>query len=371
MQYFDIIIVGAGFSGSSIAAQLKKESGNSLSIAVVERGLIAAGASGNSRAHMIPYITAPEYPGHAFYNAGFSLTAKVLNELATQHPAISIQKTPALQFPTNDRPQRMLDRIAKGQKHSDIKLISVEEAQEFTKFRPSHSPLGLYPESFTVDPAELCRAWILQSGASVRTNEEVLGIKKIDDATFLVTTNKDQIQANVVILTNAHEATRFFPERKLFLKPVRGQLFSLPTRKILHSITIPLCFNGYFLPGTSRYPCIVGASYDHTFLSPLPCPERNEKLLTNLNAIVDGEIDMANLELEEMLANTRVSFRAITKDRLPLAGEIEKNVYISAGHGSRGLHSCPLSAQLISNLILNKATEVNQFQKLLSPLRHT
>ena len=76
---------------------------------------------------------------------------------------------------------------------------------------------------------------------------------------------------------------------------------------------------------------------------------------------------------EEDYEGGRVCFRTTSPDRLPIIGPIESNsnIYVSLGHGSRGLVSTPLSAELISQMIYNEPLSIEEdLYKEIVPSRY-
>ena len=89
--------------------------------------------------------------------------------------------------------------------------------------------------------------------------------------------------------------------------------------------------------------CVVGATYDLEDEDPAPRVESHVANLERAARILPGfAFDPAAVE-------GRVAFRAVTADRLPVAGRMQENVFAAFAYGSRGLLWSTLAAELIAS----------------------
>ena len=56
----------------------------------------------------------------------------------------------------------------------------------------------------------------------------------------------------------------------------------------------------------------------------------------------------------------KVSMRVSTYDRMPMMGEIEKNLYVLSGLGSRGMVWGPLLGDALASIILNQPSGLDR-----------
>jgi tRNA 5-methylaminomethyl-2-thiouridine biosynthesis bifunctional protein len=89
--------------------------------------------------------------------------------------------------------------------------------------------------------------------------------------------------------------------------------------------------------------CVVGASFDIEDDEAAPRASSDEGNLERVARILPGfsATDLSSLK-------SRVAFRTVAPDRLPLAGKIGENVYGLLALGSRGLIWSSLGAELIA-----------------------
>jgi tRNA 5-methylaminomethyl-2-thiouridine biosynthesis bifunctional protein len=367
---YDIVIIGAGFSGCATAYALRH---SGLSVAVVDSISIAAGASGNERAHLVPYITAPDFPAHEFYTASFHYTAQLFEELHDLGILPSLRCMPAVQFPINDRPKRVIERLSAGSLITDeVALLANDQALSWlTHFTPSTK--AIYTRTYLVDPREFCRALVAQSTATIYSNTAVHHIEENSDGTFHIICGQETYRAANVLLANAAQANLL--QDATTFRIVQGQVVVGIPSAAMRSVTMPLCFNGYLLPAWDDDGLVLlGATYERKQFQSAPTDENNEKMNLNLQKLLQHQ----DQSFSVTPVRSRIADRAVTTDRLPVCGAFGKNLYLLAGHGSRGLHSAPLGGAIIAAKITGSEElpmcapgSLLRFSTLLSPQRFT
>jgi tRNA 5-methylaminomethyl-2-thiouridine biosynthesis bifunctional protein len=86
---------------------------------------------------------------------------------------------------------------------------------------------------------------------------------------------------------------------------------------------------------------VVGASFDLDDGDPAPRADSDAGNLERLKRILPWSENPAIVE-------SRVAFRAVTPDRLPVVGKLGEGVYGAFAYGSRGLVWAALAAELIA-----------------------
>jgi tRNA 5-methylaminomethyl-2-thiouridine biosynthesis bifunctional protein len=97
---------------------------------------------------------------------------------------------------------------------------------------------------------------------------------------------------------------------------------------------------GMVLPAVEGV-CVVGASYDIDDEDAAPRAESDAGNLERLERMLGAKVDNRNV-------TSRVAFRSVAPDRLPVAGKIADRVYGAFAYGSRGLIWAALAAELIA-----------------------
>jgi len=146
------------------------------------------------------------------------------------------------------------------------------------------------------------------------------------------------------------------------LKISKGQLVGLKGNQQI-DLDLPINSAGYILPMVDGITWI-GSTHEREFENIEICYEAGRELIKrtnkNFNVSLQGSDDM------QMTANLRVS----SKDRLPLAGKIEKNIYAIGGLGSRGFSLGPILGEHVASLINNSPSPISSGIALaIEPLR--
>ena len=354
------IIIGAGIAGIATASSLAQR-GWKVTL-IEQQAEVATEASGNPAGVVMPRLTADMSIDARFYLSAFLYTTNWLQ-----------QQTADVGW-HGDGVVQLLD-FTKQQALNDIalpeSLISFLDASEISTKIGTRVKQGgvLYSRAGWLQPQQLCQVLLERHSEVTLVASTNIHELKHTKGQWQVFSDADMIaSAPVVIVANGSEANRLLPENRLGLDAVRGQLTygKNPDVNIKH----PVCYDGYIIPlEDSRY-CI-GASYDRNSLDIALCDNDHQANLDSLQqALPDTDFKQAS--------GGRVAFRASTQDHLPLVGpvpnaefymqhyvdlrhgrpaskyplaEYQPGLYINSGHGSRGLTSCPLAAEILASMI--------------------
>ncbi len=164
------------------------------------------------------------------------------------------------------------------------------------------------------------------------------------------TQSGEALEASQVILCAAQDAGRFLPGLKLGMSA--GQVTLVAADAAREELRPILCHKGYIVPRGDHY--LLGATYDHAdFSCDVTAANHARNLDTARNALPGW------LRRDDII-DGRTSLRATTPDRMPHIGEVEPGLYASTGHGSRGMISAPLAAEMIASWIDGDALPVTQ-----------
>jgi tRNA 5-methylaminomethyl-2-thiouridine biosynthesis bifunctional protein len=141
--------------------------------------------------------------------------------------------------------------------------------------------------------------------------------------------------------------------------PSAGQVSVIPKRDITTSLNAVLCHRGYIIPADDGG-LVVGATYDHQNFSTEVTQENH---MCNAEELQRATPQLLAPDADSARWQGRTSLRASTRDRLPLVGKIEivaheASLYLSIGHGSRGMISAPYAAEVIASAILGEPPPV-------------
>ena len=372
------VVIGAGMAGTSAAHSLASRGWQ---VTLLEQSdKIADGASGNRQGILYCKLSSERSIQSDFYQAGYLYTSQQLPQLlGTDQEKIYWQKCGVLQLAYNSQETERQSRFVAHNPQPETLVYPVSPQQASAIAGVGLDEGGLfYPEGAWVTPAALCQAHAAHPNVTVCCGSGIARIERAQEIWKLVD-QKDNViaESEVVIIANAHDALRFEQTKFLPLKAIRGQTTEVPGKKQIPLKTV-LCGKGYIGPVIDDNHHI-GATFN------LRCYDnecRPKDHRTNLDEITGLAPELAKklafeqLDIEKL--SGRVGFRCASPDYLPLVGPVPDyaafmqdyaplrkdasqklalparylpGLYITAGHGSKGLTSCPLAGELLAAYI--------------------
>ncbi|MFC1749110.1 bifunctional tRNA (5-methylaminomethyl-2-thiouridine)(34)-methyltransferase MnmD/FAD-dependent 5-carboxymethylaminomethyl-2-thiouridine(34) oxidoreductase MnmC [Pseudomonadota bacterium] len=355
------VVIGGGLAGCSTSHALAKRDWH---ITLIERHADAAqGASGNHSGVVMPRLTADMSPAGRFYLSAFLHTTHWLDQLKEIAPELSWHKSGVLQLSN----QKQINQLRALQLPRNIlDFLGATDASENSGAQLKQEALHFSGAGW-VQPPDLCR-WLLKNkNISSLFNQHALSIKKENGLWQIWSQDKCIAEAEAVIIANGYDAERLIQANILKLQKVRGQITYLPTTSESKKLKMPVCYDGYVIPAYKGLHC-AGATYDINNNSSQIAGTDNEEILDHLKTALP-EFDALTP------SNGRAAFRTSTQDHLPIIGPVpdidfyqqhyadlhhgkaarlyenakyHDGLFISTGHGSRGLVSCPLAAEVIA-----------------------
>lgn len=346
-----ILIVGAGIAGAACADSLAQRGWR---VTVLEQAAVAAsGASGNPAGVVMPVLTTDQGSYGQFYLASYLYALQRLNRLKLQgldwHPVGVLQRAAD--------PRQAQRQAILAQRHHASGLVQAWDAAQVSSHcgEPQTSGGLFYPTAGWVRPPELCRQ-LLAAHPNIECHYGhcVRQLIPVADGWQVVTQDGVIFTAAQVILATAQHSLAFSQAQSLPLIPARGQIseFVAPDPNPLPGV---VCERNYIIPLPNQTYC-VGATYQRDDLFAECRAADHQHNHQQLRAYLP--------QLAAQLAPPRagrVSFRAATPDRLPLIGAVPHltethaepwpGLWLSAGHGARGLISGLLAAELLASQI--------------------
>jgi len=345
---YDVIIIGAGIAGATIAHALTQKNQKVL---VIDKNGIASGGSGAAGAFVSPKI-----------GKGSSLQ-KLTNEAFVYAKDFYLSTCPeyfhqtgVIRIPKNDEDAR---KFAEYEKYNDTayenysreKLLSLGITSEFDAF--------YFPDAGDCDAPQVCE--FLLKNIDVKC-EEVLSLKRIHEQWQLLTPTSSLLTQNVVLTTgfeNSLVDLHYMGIRATW--GTRGDFAStLDLQVSMHqSISVGANTKGIIK---------LGATHEKSIKKPVECSNEQALSLKEKAACL---IDTSDL----ILTKTYCGMRAGSRDYFPLVGRVVDSAYMTATHpaifrgarvplkhmenlfllnglGGRGFVFAPLMAKWLSALIV-------------------
>ena len=311
-------VVGAGLAGAAVCERL---CARGWEVELHERREEPAQeASGNHAGTFHPIVTPDD---SIFARLTRAATLYALRNWE-QLPGARYDQCGVLQLARTQKEMDAQRKAVAGLPSDYAQFVEREAASEHAGVPVTASGLW-FAESGWIKPRSLVRAQLAACGERLHRRFGSPVEKLKEDAT--------------VILANSVEAPKLCPVPHLRLRRVRGQLTYVPA-DALEPPRVVVLRGGMVLPPIDGV-CVVGASYD----------------LEDEDAAIREDSHAGNLErLRNILgvevrgkAEGRVSFRAVTPDRLPAVGKIRDGVYGAFAYGSRGIIWSALAAEIIAS----------------------
>lgn len=384
-----VIVIGAGLAGATTARALADQG---ISVQVLERQAApACEGSGNPQGALYAKLPAKPTPHSRFHLAGLGFTSGLIQQWCRQQPEIG-QLCGVLQLATSDKEDQRQQQLIETAAYpaSLVRRVSAEEASTLTG-QPCPWPALLFPGAGWVSPPAFCRRLLDHPLIRCHYNTPVEALQQTDNGWQLVGT---PFRATQVVVCCANEALRFEQLAQLPLKPIRGQTTQAAAPLDSAGLNTVVCGEGYISPPLQGEYCF-GASFK---LRDTDLEVRDEEHHHNLD-ILQRALPTLGAALAEQPLHGRVALRCSSADYLPLVGpapDLPKfidtyaklrddarwafdarppllpGLFVNTGHGSKGLISCPISAQLIAALISGSPLPLEaELAQILHPARFT
>ncbi len=346
-----VAIIGGGLAGANVAARLKQEG---FAVEIYEEKEVAAGASGNPRGLFNPRFTSQQGYISDFYASAYACALRQFKRLKD----IDYQACGSIHLLTDiEKEKRLTAMVEKCGWHQDhIKVIDAKEASEIAGVEINFDAVFL-PDSGFVSPEKICRA---------SAKNSIIVCESVQQVTY----NQGQWNLNnrlydAVVIACGAGVLNFSQTAQLPLSKVRGQLAIASSTKATEKIKTNICYGGYCSPA-DKGDHVIGSTFQ-PWLTDIDIREED-----SADIVQKFESHVPALVNEMKATGARVSFRVASKDRFPVIGKMPDydNLYISAAHGSHGLISTALAAEIITSDMIGRPSPMpSSVLKELSPQR--
>jgi tRNA 5-methylaminomethyl-2-thiouridine biosynthesis bifunctional protein len=335
-----VAIVGAGIAGASLARAFRAQGVEP----VVYDPAPGSGASGNPAALVSPRLDVSEGPAACLYAQAWTRASDLY---AKEAPA-SVVAMEALRLTRRPKDASRFEILAASPIFRDGALELLAPAAASIRLgEASAEGALLIRRAVTVTPAQVLHAWTGTTRASF-----ISEVRPSDGGWLLIEEGGGVVgEADIVCLAPGDGLNAL--AREELVQPVRGQAtWSGPLEEEVAAAT----WGCYAIP-TAEGGVLFGATHDRGSADRELRPEDEAR---NVSALAERRPELARFARETELAS-RASVRAATRDRMPLAGELQPGLFVLGGLGGRGFTTAPLLAEHVAGLALG----------LPSPLPHS
>lgn len=360
------LVIGGGLAGCATAASL---AARGWQVSLLERhAALAQEASGNPQGVLYLKLSAHGTALSQMIVAGFGHTRRLLEHL---HRGVDWDGCGVLQLAFDTKEAQRQAQLAQAFAPDLLHLLDRDQAQARAGIALEHGGL-FFPEGGWVHPPALCEWQASQTGITVLPHTHVLDLRRVDDHWQAWDGEHLLASAPVVVLAGAAEVQRF---ADLPLKRIRGQITRLPQTAESQALSTVVCAEGYVAPPRLGEHTL-GASFDFKNEDLTPTAADHAGNLTMLHDISTDLAQRLHADtLDPNVLQGRAAFRCTSPDYLPIVGPLADSMafnqayavlrkdarsvpdtpcpwldglYVNSGHGSRGLITAPLSAELLA-----------------------
>ena len=370
-----VVVIGGGLAGCSTAFSLAKRG---IQVTLIEKETeLATGGSGNPQGAL--YAKLPVKPTNQgeLHITGLLHT---LNLLKQENPGQTFwHQSGVVQLATSEKEEQRQESMIEGDFYPESLVLHKQKEQlaDIVGMQPQFS--GLYfPEAGWVSPREFCQHLSRHEHIEI-INTELDSLEFINDHWALHTSDGGEITTSHVVVCAAEQTKNFKQTDHLPLKTIRGQVSIIDAPESTATPKTVVCGEGYISPAIDGKLCF-GATFDLKGQERNVTNEDHQENLSNLADITPELADAISRQQDKLTGRT--SFRCSTPDYMPIVGpapvynnlletfaqlrkdrkwdfgDVEPahypNLYVNTGHGSKGLITCPISAELLASMLCSE-----------------
>ena len=390
-----VLVLGAGLAGAHCAAALARRGIKSL---VLDPGPVAGRGSGNAQGVLFTRLSHQRSSLADFSLSAFLYARNLYQELFNQgqlKPEDGALSGCLQLEPPRGNAQKLAESL-RGLSSLATPMAGAD----------AHSLLGIHangdgfwqPGSGWLSPPAVCAALLDHSMIEVRADLGSLTLSRPAEQQSnhwrVSSDGGESFESSHVIIAAGVASADLVEGGWLPTKSVRGQTTQVPMPPG-EPLAASLCNRGYIAPARQGFHCIGATFSPNDSGTELRDSDHEENLRTLAEAVPEWREHLESLDPTAL--EGRAELRCVSPDYLPLAGPIpdvsafredfaalgfdakqvlerkgtyQPGLYLSTGHGSRGLSYAALCAELIASQLLNEAPPVSrELQRAVAPAR--
>jgi tRNA 5-methylaminomethyl-2-thiouridine biosynthesis bifunctional protein len=388
-----VIVIGGGLAGCTTAAALAKRG---ISVTLLERSALASAGSGNNQGVLYTRLSRKHSALLDFALQGFQFAStfyRTLLQNGELSPHLDGHLCGTFQQSSNTAELAALSEALKGLEEL-AQILDAPQANELLGIDQSSAGYW-YPQSGWLRPAAVCTALLARDNIELLENCGEITLHNDGAQWQALAQGKVLTQAPCAIVATGADVTAMSQFDWLPLQAIRGQITELPAAPAFSGLRAALCHEGYIAPAREGSHCM-GATFDVGDDEPALRIDDHRLNLNRLAAAVPAW-QQALESLDPTALGGRVGFRCASPDYLPTVGpapdlarfmieygSLRKNarqimasrgnylpgLYVNTAHGSRGLTSTPIAAELLASMICGEPLPFSRsLCRALSPAR--
>lgn len=367
------VVIGGGIAGTASSNALAKR-GWQVNL-VEQEPALAQHASGNPVGVLYPKLARKDVPLGRLSLAGYLHSLRLLQQLGLDTD--THVRCGMLQLAFDQRELERCRTIAEqGFSLELLRWVDREQASNLAGIALPYGALH-FPEAGWVRPQAYCEALAGHANITRMLATRVTELRQHGNGWQVWTDEQLLDEADIVVIANAAQAASFTQTRHLPLEQVRGQISRLQHIEgapVLHTL---LCTDGYISPLIDGGYCL-GATFVPGDTTTSVRDEEHEQNLEMLKHMAPSLYDA----LMPQAPTGRAAVRCTSPDYLPLVGPVLDaalleakpprytanpasslpwlpGLYMNTGHGSKGLTTAPIAAEMLASAIHHEPAPVD------------
>jgi len=378
-----VAIIGGGLAGCSLAYSLNLRN---IKSTIIECGpTLASGASGIPQFALRPRLFQEHSPLSEFYLLSYLFAYRLLQSLQKEENIPWANCGVYQQLQAQNKSSGL--NIEKLESLYPETVLSFKNC-EFSNTQGNGSKENdfYFSHGGWVIPEVLCNTLATLSNAEVALNTEITKLERLADNWITTDRNQQTAQFSTVILANSQGILSLAQTEPLPLESLSGQVSFVSGSGTTGKINSVLCGKRTLFPETQTNESqhLIAASYRRSTQMHKLAKDDQENIALMIDSLSDPQL------IGRTVKDSAIAVRSNTLDRSPLVGavpnfsvvskelgELSRNariemdiqnadqlywpeLYLSAGHGSNGLATCFLSAEILASMITNEFSPVNE-----------
>ena len=387
------IVLGGGLAGCAAAAALARRG---IAVSLLERGAVAGAGSAMEQGIIYTRLSRRHSALADFALLSFQFATHFYRTLFANGELVTGddgELCGSFQQSGNTRDRHALREA----------LAGLEDVAQVLDAGQASALLGVtqpregfwFPGSGWLRPAALCRALLRHPGIQPLEHAGKVSLEHTGSRWRAIAGGATLAEADCAIAAPGSGVRSLQQLDWLPVQAIRGQVTHLPTNSHLEPLRAALCHEGYIAPARAGSHCI-GATFEPgSGDSALRTVDHRHNLDRLAAAVPACRETLAALDHTTLAG--RVGYRCASPDYLPLVGPVPDlpafleafgalrrnarqpiahrgsylpGLWLTTAHGSRGLTSTPLAAELLASLICGEAPPLNRaLCRALAPAR--
>ncbi len=379
-----VAVIGAGISGCTVAAALKKRG---FEVTVIDRHDHAgAEASGNPEGIVYPKLSPRDDLLPRVNLAAIQFASDYYKPFWDSGLG---RQCGVLVVPENDKARSDFKLIS--QRYADqtemVETIAHEQLEALSGVPLKAESALHFPKLGWLPPQLICKQ-LLELNNIPLVQANIQSLEYSDKQRDWQLRDVDQqlvIESETVIIASAFDCKKFSQTAYLPLRKIRGQITQMPCTAESSKMKMVICGECYITPAENGlHGC--GATYNKDLFTTELRDIDHQTNLAQIAATDAGLAAVLGQPSKESLTG-RANFRCTTSDYLPIAGPVPDraamledyailrrdakmpmttpgaylpNLYVNCGMGSRGLSYAPLTAELLAAKIAGETPALSE-----------